>query len=97
MNNAMTKRTRGRVCSPVDPEALADLMIKASACAYCQGPLETFGSAVDHIMPLARGGSHTLDNLTVTCQPCNRAKGDLTRAEFEEWLTGIIRRFPRMP
>lgn len=92
MNNAVTKWIRGRVCSPVDPEALADLIVEASACAYGQGSLETFGSAVDHIMPLARGGSHTLDNLTITCQPCNRAKGDLTRAEFEAWLKGIARR-----
>ena len=30
---------------------------------------------VDHIMPLARGGPNTLDNLQLLCARCNLAKG----------------------
>ncbi len=50
------------------------------ACAYCgvQGvPLE-----VEHIVPRARHGSDRVSNLTLACEPCNRAKGTQTAAEF---------------
>lgn len=92
MNAAVTKRTRGRVTDQVNVEALAALILSASTCAYCRGPLDTFGCAVDHIIPLARTGPHTLENLTVACQPCNRAKGDLLESEFRSWLAGIVAR-----
>jgi hypothetical protein len=31
---------------------------------------------VDHIIPLSRGGEHTLDNMQTLCVPCNRGKSD---------------------
>ncbi len=49
-------------------------------CAYCgaeKAPLEK-----DHIVPCSRGGSDRVSNLTVTCRPCNQAKGDRTAEEF---------------
>jgi 5-methylcytosine-specific restriction endonuclease McrA len=30
---------------------------------------------LDHVVPLARDGSHTADNLRVACRPCNSRKG----------------------
>jgi len=42
-------------------------------CAYCGAmnvPLE-----VEHIRPRSRGGSHRESNLTLSCVPCNKAKG----------------------
>lgn len=30
---------------------------------------------IDHVVPLSRGGSHTLDNVRVACRSCNSAKG----------------------
>jgi 5-methylcytosine-specific restriction endonuclease McrA len=41
---------------------------------------------VDHRTPIARGGRHQLDNLAVSCAPCNSAKGKLTEAEFRQLL-----------
>lgn len=49
-------------------------------CAYCgatDGPFD-----IDHIQPLARGGSNDISNLTVACAPCNRSKGAKT---LKEW------------
>lgn len=43
-------------------------------CRFCKAagvPLE-----VDHIVPAARGGSDSLDNLQALCVPCNRGKRD---------------------
>ncbi|MFI8830536.1 HNH endonuclease [Streptomyces afghaniensis] len=30
---------------------------------------------VDHLVPLARGGAHSLSNLVPACQRCNTSKG----------------------
>jgi 5-methylcytosine-specific restriction endonuclease McrA len=41
-------------------------------CAYCAGPIEH----LDHIVPIARGGTDTRDNVTGACALCNQTKGD---------------------
>ena len=40
-------------------------------CQACGGP----GGVVDHIEPIARGGTDTLSNLQALCVACNAAKG----------------------
>ena len=52
-------------------------------CAYCgkQGPL-----TIDHRMPLARGGSNTIDNILPACIACNVKKRLMTEAEFRAVL-----------
>ena len=50
-------------------------------CAYCDkrgGRLER-----DHILPLARGGEHTLSNIVPSCGHCNRKKETL---DMRTWL-----------
>lgn len=50
------------------------------ACVYCglsDAPLE-----IEHIVPVARGGTDDPANLTIACRPCNLSKGTLTAAEF---------------
>lgn len=44
----------------------------AKVCRYC-GSTENL--SIDHIVPLARGGTNDLDNLQFLCMPCNRRKG----------------------
>lgn len=36
----------------------------------------TFDLQFDHILPFAKGGATTLDNLAVRCAPCNLLKSD---------------------
>ncbi len=52
-------------------------------CAYCEStaPLQ-----VDHRMPLARGGSNTIDNVLPACGPCNLRKRLMTEREFRDLL-----------
>ncbi|WP_206602760.1 HNH endonuclease signature motif containing protein [Streptomyces sp. M41(2017)] len=51
-------------------------------CAYCGGP---FPTEVDHVIPVAQGGSGDLSNLAAACEPCNREKLDFTPAEWRAW------------
>ncbi len=46
-------------------------------CTYCGAP-ETTDSplTIDHIVPLARGGTNRVENLAVACRRCNLAKSD---------------------
>lgn len=41
-------------------------------CAYCG--IKPKKITKDHIIPLARGGSHTATNIVPSCQPCNNKK-----------------------
>lgn len=53
------------------------------AAPHCDTPLAA-SCSVDHIMPLARGGTNWPDNLQLLCLSCNSSKCDRT---MEEWLT----------
>ncbi len=50
-------------------------------CAYCGLQLKT--PVLEHVVPLSRGGSDTMDNVVPSCMVCNRRKG--TRTPYE-WL-----------
>lgn len=50
-------------------------------CAYCRSDLK-LGKHVDHIIPLARGGSNDRSNLQYLCPSCNCAKGAKDPAAF---------------
>jgi len=45
-------------------------------CEYCHAPESFFNHRfdVEHIIPLARGGSSSLDNLALCCSACNSRK-----------------------
>lgn len=49
-------------------------------CVYCHGPYQE----LDHLVPLARGGPHSIDNLVPSCRSCNRRK---QRRLPHEWLS----------
>ncbi len=69
-----------------------DVFDKTSGnCAYCEKQLawSNYGREgsrgaweVDHRIPLSRGGTDHLNNLSAACIDCNRAKGDMTAREF---------------
>lgn len=43
-------------------------------CAYCG--VRGVALECDHVVPVARGGSHDDSSLTTACRPCNRSKRD---------------------
>lgn len=42
----------------------------ADPCAYCGGASDQ----IDHVVPVARGGDSTADNLAGACKSCNSSK-----------------------
>jgi 5-methylcytosine-specific restriction endonuclease McrA len=50
-------------------------------CIYC-GAKSTH---IDHVIPLARGGSNSIGNLAGACQSCNLSKGPKLVMEWKIW------------
>lgn len=46
-------------------------------CRYCNGFFTLEQVAVDHMLPLSRGGGVELENLDYPCKPCNARKGSM--------------------
>lgn len=67
-------------------------------CRFCGKPLAGKGH-VDHLTPVARGGTNRLPNLTLCCPECNLAKTSKTLEEFRTWRSerGLTNRVIRVP
>lgn len=60
------------------------------ACRYCGKRLHPFRDfQVDHIVPVSRGGTDAISNLTASCVTCNSIKGT---AAVEEMAARVERR-----
>lgn len=54
-----------------------------NTCEWCRMEVPTEICVTEHAEPLVKGGAHNLDNLVISCAPCNRKKG---RKSLEKWL-----------
>lgn len=52
-------------------------------CYYCDKRIPGKKAHIDHIVPLARGGSHSPDNLCASCAPCNQTKSAKLISEWK--------------
>jgi len=69
-------------------------------CSYCDLDISKSDvrHAIDHVFPLSKGGTNELDNLCMSCQPCNSSKGDKIlddewrppNDDFIRWSGGLI-------
>jgi 5-methylcytosine-specific restriction endonuclease McrA len=51
-------------------------------CVYCARTLPLDLATLDHVHPVARGGTHDPGNLVTACASCNRLKGDMLPQDF---------------
>jgi 5-methylcytosine-specific restriction endonuclease McrA len=79
----------------------AILRIWDHSCAYCGQRLEVneFGNVivdVEHVVPLSRGGAHSVGNLVPSCEPCNQRKSTKLLVEWR-YTPRAIRRLANGP
>jgi 5-methylcytosine-specific restriction endonuclease McrA len=65
-------RKAGAAGTATQEQVLARFAFFGNRCAYC-GSEERL--TIDHVIPLARGGSHWPSNLRPACLSCNSRKG----------------------
>ncbi|WP_163337934.1 HNH endonuclease [Desulfopila sp. IMCC35008] len=54
-------------------------------CHYCGKKFSYKQLTMDHLVPLARGGMSTKDNLVPACKECNTKKKAMLPLEWEEY------------
>lgn len=80
-----TERRRTRKLNAEGSHSVSDIQTlyekQAGKCFYCG---KDVGDAyhVDHVVPLARGGSNSPDNLVIACPHCNLSKSDKLVSEW---------------
>lgn len=60
-------------------------------CALTGRKLEPEVAALDHVMPLGRGGVNDMTNVAIVHRDVNAAKGSMTREEFVEMCREVAR------
>jgi len=81
----------GKRCGPARKNPTVRLGLErreGGRCFYCRRKFEGGDVAMDHVVPLARGGSPGAENLVAACGDCNSRKGE---REAEEHLRALFR------
>ncbi len=60
-------------------------------CVYCHVQDQQLHQ--DHVVPVAKGGGYTWDNIVPACKPCNSSKAAKSLLEFIEYKYGDVEEF----
>lgn len=63
------------------------IKILKNSCFYCGQDSQH----LDHVIPLTRGGRHSLGNLVASCAKCNISKNNKTIMEWRVWQKRVLR------
>ena len=61
-------------------------------CWYCGQKVGYHNLTMDHVIPLARGGRSTKDNLVPCCKECNTKKKNALPVEWDEYMDELQQR-----
>lgn len=80
-NQRRRARMAAQPCSLTSDNIHALFVIQQGKCYWCR---KAYGRKphLDHVFPIAKGGTHTKDNVVLSCQNCNLRKGAKTPQEF---------------
>jgi len=80
------EKRRSRIEATDDGTLTGDVIVRlfagAKHCHYCGKRMRSVDKSLDHVMPLSRGGTHSINNVVVACKPCNFNKRTST---VDEW------------
>ena len=74
----------------VTVQQLKELYLTAKNCYWCNTKLNKNNTHLDHLMPLSKGGEHTLSNLVISCRKCNLSKNAKDPIEFANKLGRLL-------
>lgn len=79
---------RARFISAETRRAVAKTARRLGGCAYCGGPYQ----CIDHVVPVAAGGTSKEGNLLPACEDCNFRKGVMFLAEWRLLIPAMVAR-----
>lgn len=81
---AVVGRRRAAVKSGDKPPVIAKWILdQPKSCKWCGAECAN-NYQIDHIIPVARGGTHTIDNLAISCPSCNHRKSAKTLDRWKQ-------------
>lgn len=85
---ANMKRRAIKSGAEVNPSLISEFIkrVRSQArmrCYYCPKVMNGKKLHIDHIVALARGGKHSVENLCAACPTCNRSKHDKPLSEWQ--------------
>jgi 5-methylcytosine-specific restriction endonuclease McrA len=76
-----------RIVVENDGTVTNDIALTAKRCIYCGKKFsDTDKPTIDHMLPLSKGGIHSIGNIAVCCRSCNSKKRDM---DFYQWVTSL--------
>lgn len=82
------RRRAEKLGAETEHVSLDDVVARdGDACYLCGRETDRDDRTLDHVVPLTRGGGHTLSNVRVAHRRCNSKKGArlLGEIDFREW------------
>ena len=88
-SNARRAKQRAAEGSHTADELKALFKAQKGKCAYCSKSIRN-GYHVDHVKPLARGGTNWITNIAMACARCNTSKGATDPIVFAQRLGRLL-------
>ena len=63
-------------------------LYSATICFYCKEATDEI--QMDHVIPIKKGGRHSIGNLVSACRSCNQSKRDKTITQWNKWKTATL-------
>lgn len=60
-------------------------------CSMCGDKINYLNITVDHVIPISKGGTNTLDNMEAMCYTCNQMKRDHMKSDFLKHIEKIYK------
>lgn len=80
-----TRNRKARLRNSIGTHTASDIRklkkLQKNQCAICKTSINA-GFHVDHVFPIARGGTNDINNLQILCETCNTSKGAKDPIEF---------------